>query len=487
MRGKIVLSGKDIGYLLLLAGMLLLIGRACVFVLSLYHPPPPPPPQPSFTSVSVENEIAYFQGGDGIYALRVSDGKQVWHVKKNLFGQIVVDNGVVYAAELNTLYALHASDGKQLWQSAIIEYAYAQPPQVINGLVYVYNGETLYVLHAANGSLAWKTDIQSPASFQVVNGVFYYSETSGLNSQQVDILYALRASDGHQIWSFTTPPPVCVLLGFTIVSDVFYTNTTCQDHSGRIYAFQASNGRQIWNTALEGDISVADGNVYVYPSLAVNTSDNLTYALNASDGQKRWQFAGDQSQEAYAPKILAPGNGKVYEILENRIYALRASDGQTLWSIVGGYNDKTREAESFYSLTFSEVDNNIFYYRSTFSKPVTGTPFTRLHALDATTGKQLWLFQQSVAQSRWDKVSIDTKSIFITASDTQSLTKIYVLQTDTGKQAGSVQLKVRAKDILITDNYIFIDLVVGDTTFSYYLFATQPTKDGGKQLWSFMA
>src|SRR5216684_3744661 len=143
MPKKRTVSMRAIGYLLLMGGLLLLTGQACVFLLSLNNvvsPPPPSPAQPALTSASVENGMVYFTANEGISALRASDGKQIWHIQRFLIDAPIVAGGVIYARDFGDIFALRGSDGTQLWQYPFFQQpnAQAQPVQVIGDRVYVY-------------------------------------------------------------------------------------------------------------------------------------------------------------------------------------------------------------------------------------------------------------------------------------------------------------------------------------------------------------
>jgi uncharacterized repeat protein (TIGR01451 family) len=146
----------------------------------------------------------------------------------------------------------------------------------------------------------------------VLNGVVYV----GSNDKNV---YALNASTGAKLWSFTT--------GGVVNSSPAVANGAVYVGSddNNMYALNASTGAKLWSFATGGAVdsspAVANGVVYV------GSGDGNLYALNASTGAKLWSNSiGDGSP--------AVANGVVYYVASgaDTVYALNASTGVTLWS-----------------------------------------------------------------------------------------------------------------------------------------------------------
>ncbi len=170
------------------------------------------------------------------------------------------------------MYALNASTGAKLWNKTLGE-AVLSGPAVASGTVYIGYGYLtvggVCALAAATGNLIWNTTmgtveagvIDSPA---VVGGVVY---VGSLDKK----MYALNASTGAQIWSYTT--------GGGISSSPAVASGTVYIGSGdaKIYALNATNGNSIWNqtatAAVFSSPAVADSVVYI------GAEDSHVYAI----------------------------------------------------------------------------------------------------------------------------------------------------------------------------------------------------------------
>jgi outer membrane protein assembly factor BamB len=121
--------------------------------------------------------VAYFQDmNSGVWAIKMSNGKLLWHTKYNSVntgpdGVNVVD-GKVYGATATKAFALSAATGEQLWSKNLLRNkseGIDMAPAVNNGIVYVstvpgnakgfYDGNGVAVLWAMNaktGKTLWK-------------------------------------------------------------------------------------------------------------------------------------------------------------------------------------------------------------------------------------------------------------------------------------------------------------------------------------------
>ncbi len=110
------------------------------------------PPQPSLHEI---NGVAYFGDGNAVYALRASDGTQLWHFTIDGNTSLsVVDNGIIYIGSASSLYALQASNGKQLWRfqgNGDPDSTFGPQPVVADGVVYITSRVSTYAVRASDG------------------------------------------------------------------------------------------------------------------------------------------------------------------------------------------------------------------------------------------------------------------------------------------------------------------------------------------------
>jgi uncharacterized repeat protein (TIGR01451 family) len=213
-------------------------------------------------------------------------------------------------------------------------------PAVANGVVYVGSdnensaeGNEFFALNASTGALIWSfSGVGPPTTFSspaVANGVVYVGATDLLDRTYV--LSALKASTGGPLWSFQSfgsfgPPAVA--------NGVVYIGS--QDDN--LYALNATTGTKLWSYTTGGGLfgspAVTDGMVYV------GSSDGSVYALNASTGAKVWSYGN--GSDGYSSPAVA--NGVVYIEAGNSLYALNASTGAKLWSYFIGLSSSSSPA-----------------------------------------------------------------------------------------------------------------------------------------------
>ena len=97
------------------------------------------------TNAVVVGGVAYFQDIDsGVYAVKMSTGKLLWHTQFHSLSEgpngVSVVGGKVYGATASNAFALSAATGEQLWSKKLIRNGgegIDMAPAVNNGTVYV--------------------------------------------------------------------------------------------------------------------------------------------------------------------------------------------------------------------------------------------------------------------------------------------------------------------------------------------------------------
>jgi outer membrane protein assembly factor BamB len=129
------------------------------------------------TNPVVVNGVAYFQDiSSGVYAVKLSTGKLLWHTKYNSIDEgpngVNVADGKVYGATATNAFALSAATGEQLWSKKLIRNkgeGIDMAPAIHDGTVYVstvpgnakvfYQGDgvaVLWAMDAKTGKMKWK-------------------------------------------------------------------------------------------------------------------------------------------------------------------------------------------------------------------------------------------------------------------------------------------------------------------------------------------
>ena len=162
----------------------------------------------------------------------------------------------------------------------------------------------------------------SPA---IVNDVIYTGSWNGN-------VYALNATNGAKLWSYyigvgapslSAIPPPAFTSSPAVVNGIVYVGS----FDDNVYALNATSGDKLWNYTTGGAVAssptVVNGEVYV------GSDDGNVYALNAISGYKLWSH-NTGNWGVSSPAVVG---GVVYiGSWDHNVYALNATNGDKLWS-----------------------------------------------------------------------------------------------------------------------------------------------------------
>lgn len=273
-----------------------------------------------------------------------------------IYSPPAVVDGVAYIASVDAMHALDATTGTELWVFPI-NGRVLDAAAVSNGRVFVGGAEfgDLYALRASDGKELWHIADFSGGGATVVGDVVY---VGNLANQ----LCAIGAEDGHELWCFDAGHPLNDIYVPAVVNRTVYAGST----DGNVYAVDAATGDLLWSYATNGYVdgpAVVDGVVYA-PSW-----DNNLYALDSATGVLLWKFATG----GFVTCTPAVADGVVYLGSNGgNVYALDAFTGTELWSTLTGpcFGSSPALANG---VVFIGGDDNVY-------------------ALDAATGKLLWSY-----------------------------------------------------------------------------------------------
>ena len=276
-------------------------------------------------SPSVHDGVAYTGDLDGvIHAVDTTSGEEQWSKNVGSLSRApVVFDTVVYAPSNNGVYALDAETGEQQWVfEGIAGREEAQRPLVGDDKLYVGIGTLdansegrVYGLRRSNGEQVWQYDglrQTGGGASRVVSG----KESVIFTSFTGKVLTAVNQSDGSQQWSVDG-------LGETVSVDaapavgqnaVFFIHegANAEYGPGVVRAIDPTNGSTTWTFDLgkrsQAPPTVANGTVYV------GTDDGWLYALNAADGEKRWEYQIQTGGNIRAKPTVS--NGRIYVGIE---------------------------------------------------------------------------------------------------------------------------------------------------------------------------
>lgn len=267
--------------------------------------------------------------GGHLYAVDQSTGANKWdfyvgNSAQQILSTPAVANGVVYfGCQDGYLYAVYAASGALDWKYLTAGHVMSSP-SIMNGLVYFgSNDGRVYALDATSGQAKWviaAPGFQVQTSPLVQNGIVY---ETGVGS--ASYVFALNASTGAQIWSWSTSAGVNPS-GLALANGILYVGAD----DGNLYAIDASSGAEKWSyqtgKAVQSTPLVASGVVFFG-----SWDDNL-YAVDAVTGTLRWRYTADNAIVS-CPVI---GGNTLYVASYNTIYAINLSTHAPIWTYPGG-------------------------------------------------------------------------------------------------------------------------------------------------------
>jgi len=290
----------------------------------------PLPPIGSLTIEAIDN-IIYIGTHDGsVYALRASDGKQLWYfvsgqnLPLDLF--FTATNGVAVVLKSNNeVYLLRTGDGSTIYHYKL-PFEPAQQgglwqPRIDSGIVYIYSEDGMVQARSTkDGALLWQRPKGSSQGIPFIDyGKVYVISTNGS-------LLALSGTNGSVLWTYKTNNegfPVLVQNG---IAYVYLFNSS-------LIALDTTSGRLLWKKQFTSpDLApyfapaLVNGILYIYMGSNVGTSK--LYALMTTNGSEVWSHPvpnASFSQPRYS-------NGVIYlEKDDHTIEAWNALNGQPAW------------------------------------------------------------------------------------------------------------------------------------------------------------
>lgn len=395
-----------------------------------------------YTDTVIVGGIAYTATDNTVYALRVNDGKVLWHTQ--IEGSMQRDElplvvaGVVYVnshvADIGPghLYALRASDGAVLWHyigntapvgsNSAVNYLY--PPAVEHGILYLNEQDRgLTAFNANSGAILWHYAPKGQVYFapMVSNGQVYISASVDMGVKSVT---ALRAQDGALLWQRQNT-------GNVLATDS-HNGIIYAENAGTLVALRTGDGQPLWNLKFDADMlnvaQLVDGVLYFSTTkilLPTSTTGEIggpgpqtlvaagalwpgflsvpgreqrpfkegrssIYAVGANTGKILWHYDLNQGQNSwsgwlaleqktiYVGTIIPEQNAN-----KSEIYALRSDDGALLW-----------QDEAPVSSTNAIIANSMLYLSSGASQDVGA-----VYALHAGDGSLLWNYHLATALS----------------------------------------------------------------------------------------
>jgi outer membrane protein assembly factor BamB len=226
-----------------------------------------------------------------VFVVNVKTGKseKSFNLGNDVTGPAYSD-GVLYLAQTDGhLTALDPITGKTKWtfdSDAELESS----PLVAEGTVYLGSDDGhFYAIDAATGKLKWRVGLGNDvkASPSIHDGVLYVGDYEG-------VVWALDASTGKTKWSTdTTTISPKGAGGFYSSPSIAFGNVYEARDDGTVYALDAGTGKFVWQFATSNSIYASPAAAEVPgtpPSVYVGSYNHQLYALDATNGHKRWRY-----------------------------------------------------------------------------------------------------------------------------------------------------------------------------------------------------
>jgi eukaryotic-like serine/threonine-protein kinase len=310
-----------------------------------------------------------------------------------------IANGVVFVGSSDgAFYAIDQRSGQQKWK-VVLTNPISSSPAVSDGLVYfLCYDRGFYALSADTGEIKWMFATGgerrfeaaglhglSPGAQNIADPMDLYLSSPAVDHNRVYFgssdghIYALDATTGVLLWSFETGEVVHA--SPAVINGTVYIGSW----DSYLYALDAETGRQKWrfksgeDPVIHNQVGFQSSPALVDGTVYVGCRDGHVYAVDANTGKKKWDYSTSQSWVNGTPAVR---DGVVYVGTSDthRFHALDARTGRLLFVF------------DAHALVFGSaaVAGALVYF---------GAFNGQLYALDSHTGKLAWQFQTDGARS----------------------------------------------------------------------------------------
>jgi outer membrane protein assembly factor BamB len=287
------------------------------------------------------------------------------------------------------LYVLDPESGRLKWRSASNGWS---APVIWNGLVYACGSDDwVYAFDVDTGQQKWKADVAAVAPLGVVDGKLilgadFRGSRGPTGDEMADYLensgddaYGFKAVDAKTgKWKWSTDLRLLGLGGLGFYEGKIY-------YSGDyLYALSAGTGKQAWefdcgfDMPAMSDPFVSGGLVYIdgQEDAEADYWPSYLWAVDPKTGKQKWRF----DHKGHSGWSTA-GQGVVCTCDDRGLHALDATTGRELWSL---------KASGKFFRCEPLVGGGVAY--AIWERSDSGGDAS-LYALDLKTGKQKWVLK----------------------------------------------------------------------------------------------
>lgn len=267
-------------------------------------------------------------------------------------------SSTIYAvSSTGTVYAVDAGSGKTIWSTPLHTKA-SEQFLISGGKIFLGSSDYyLYALQASNGQLLWKRsykDLTTVGNQTVQIAPYPASDGNAIYFGTPKGIYAWKASDGRQLWSYPVPTTCGTLWGGCGPEVATVNHGIVYAYLDGLYALNATDGSMRWNDAKVSSTTlvVAQNHVYVTSYGGSPNDSGPMRVLQADTGR----LLNTPDLPRVNPFDMITDGDTVYlrsgTAGTSDVYAVRSSDDTVLW----------HKQYKVLGLSFSGVRDGSLYY-----------------------------------------------------------------------------------------------------------------------------
>ena len=222
---------------------------------------------------------------------------------------VVAAGHVIVALQSGDVSATRIADHKDGWK---VRLAATTPLAAADGLVVVPVKGAVHALNASTGGVKWSKNIDVLGVPPVVRGGWVVLASG-------EVLTALRAEDGAEVWSKTIAP---IAQRSAIDGDRLYLPLV----DGRMMALELTSGKVLW----EQNVGLNQTEPLVYGDRVYFGANGKEFVcLDTANGRQAWRFLVG----AAIVGLAAADDARIYTVsMDNLLRAYRRSTGNLVWT-----------------------------------------------------------------------------------------------------------------------------------------------------------
>lgn len=232
----------------------------------------------------------------------------------------VISDGTVYVGDMdNTFYALRLSDGKEVWRFKA-ESGFNAAAAVRDGFVYVGDIDgRFYCLDAKDGKAKWGFKAEA----EINGGPNFYKDSVLFGSQDAT-LYRLKADTGEVVWKHTIQDQIrCAP---TIVENRCFL-AGCD---GKLHLIDLDKGESVGTVEIEAPTGSTPG--VLGDVVYFGTEAGVFFGINWKTPAVQWKFRDPKRNFPYRSSAAVTSEAVFVGGRDKHLHALNPEDGKELWS-----------------------------------------------------------------------------------------------------------------------------------------------------------